>query len=177
MKNKRHIAPYRRKREGRTDYKKRLKMLVSGTPRLIIRKTNKNIIVQIALYAENGDNVLVTANSLELKKHGWKFATGNTPAAYLTGMLAAQKAKSKSVKNAIVDLGLQSPLSGSRLYAAVKGAIDNGLSIPCSEKVFPTEDRILGKHIVAYGQTSKQFNTSPADMESVFNSVKQKLSK
>jgi large subunit ribosomal protein L18 len=170
------ILPYRRKREGRTDYKKRLKMLVSGIPRLVIRRTNKNIIVQVVDYFENGDKVIVTANSSELTKLGWKHATANIPAAYLTGMLAAQKAKKKGVTNAIVDLGLQPPRVGSRLYSAVKGAKDNGLEIPSSDDVFPSEDRLSGKHIADYAENGT-FKVSPADIEKSFKDLKQKLSK
>jgi len=110
------VYQYRRKAEGKTDYRRRLKLLISGIPRLVIRRTNKNMIVQVVEYSDDGDHVLLTANSSELKKLGWKHATANLPAAYLTGMLAAKKAKEKKVKKAIVDLGLQ-PKSCSRLYA------------------------------------------------------------
>jgi large subunit ribosomal protein L18 len=170
------VRKFKRKTEGRTDYRKRLKMLISGMPRLVIRRTNKNMIVQVVEYSENGDHVVVTANSSELKKLGWKHATSNLPAAYLTGMLAAQKAKKKGVENAIVDLGLQPVKKGAKLYSAVKGAKDNGLSIPASEEVFPTEDRISGKHIAAYAHKGK-FKVSPADIEHSFNELKQKLAK
>jgi large subunit ribosomal protein L18 len=175
MKKTIKIVKYRRKREGRTDYKKRLKMLVSGIPRLVIRRTNKNIIVQVVDYAENGDKVIVTANSSDLKKHGWKYSTSNLPAAYLTGMMAAKKAKTKGVEKAIVDLGLQHPKAKSKLFAAVKGAIDNGLDIPASEEVFPDADRISGKHIEAYSKDGK-FKVSPAGIVAGFNDVKKKLS-
>jgi large subunit ribosomal protein L18 len=170
------VLQYRRKREGRTDYRKRLKMLVSGIPRLVIRRTNKNIIVQIVEYADVGDKVVVTANSTELSKLGWKHATGNLPAAYLTGMLAAQKAKKKHVTKAIVDFGLQPQKAGTRLYAAVKGVKDNGLEVPASEEVFPPLDRLSGKHIAAYAKEGK-FKTAPTDIEKSFKELKEKLSK
>ncbi|HYD03501.1 MAG TPA: 50S ribosomal protein L18 [Alphaproteobacteria bacterium] len=176
MKKTIKVVKYRRKREGRTDYKKRLKMLVSGISRLVVRRTNKHIIVQVVDYSDNGDKVVVTANSSELKKDGWKHATANIPAAYLTGMLAAQKAKKAGVEKAIVDLGLQPTLKGSRLYAAVKGAIDNGLEIPASEEIFPPADRLSGKHIAAYAKDGK-FKHSPADIEKSFAEMKAKLSK
>lgn len=170
------VLQYRRKREGRTNYKKRLKMLVSGTSRLVIRRTNKNIIVQLVDYSDKGDKVIVTANSTELSKLGWKHATGNIPAAYLTGMLAAQKAKKKGVEKAIVDFGLQLQRAGTRLYAAVKGVKDNGLEVPTSDDIFPSEDRLSGKHIVAYANDGK-FKTSPVDIEKSFKDMKQKLMK
>jgi len=168
--NKKRFVPYRRKLSGRTNYRKRLKMLVSGSPRLIVRKTNKNIIVQVAVYSENGDNVIATTNSTELKKLGWNNATGNLPASYLTGLLAGKKAISKKMTSAIVDLGLQTPAKGTRLFAAVKGAIDAGLKIPCSEDAFPTEDRIKGKHIAG-------FNKKASGIEKSFEDVKNSILK
>jgi len=45
----------------------------------------------------------------------------------------------------IVDLGLGKSLSGSVQYAAVKGAIDSGLNIPCSEEVLPNESRLYSE--------------------------------
>lgn len=141
------FIPYRRKREGKTNYKKRLTLLVSGTSRIVVRKTNKNMVLQIVDYDEKGDKVIVTASSAELKKYGWDHATGNLPAAYLTGMLVARKSLKKNIKTAIVDLGLQIPSKGSRLFASVKGAIDGGLGVKCSDEAFPSEDRIKGTHI------------------------------
>jgi large subunit ribosomal protein L18 len=166
MQKPKKFVTYRRKREGRTNYRKRLKLLMSGSSRLVVRRTNKNIIVQVVNYSDKGDAVVVTANSSELKKHGWDHATGNLPAAYLTGMLAAKKATVKKTTSAIVDLGLQTPSSGSRLYAAVKGAIDGGMSIPCSEDIFPTEDRLKGAHIDAYRKSTvtKDFEATKAKL-------------
>jgi len=169
------VYQYRRKAEGKTDYRRRLKLLISGIPRLVIRRTNKNMIVQVVEYSDDGDHVLLTANSSELKKLGWKHATANLPAAYLTGMLAAKKAKEKKVKKAIVDLGLQ-PKSCSRLYAVVKGAIDGGLDVPASEEIFPSADRLSGKHIAAYA-TKGKFKVPPTDIEKSFADLKAKLIK
>lgn len=141
------FLPYKRKREGKTNYRKRLKLLVNGNSRFVVRKTNKHIIVQLIDYNADGDKVLVNVSSLELKKYGWNHATGNIPAAYLTGMLAAKKALKLNRKTAIVDLGLQIPSKGSRLFSSVKGAIDGGLGITCAEDAFPKEERIKGSHI------------------------------
>ena len=164
------FVPYRRKLSGRTDYRKRLKLLVSGAPRLVVRKTNKNIIVQLVKYADVGDNVVVTASSIELKKLGWTHATGNLPAAYLTGLIAGKKASSLKLKNAIVDLGLQTPSHGSRLYAAIKGVIDAGVDVPCSDEALPSEDRLRGRHIAS-------FNKKSAAIEKSFEDTKSKILK
>jgi large subunit ribosomal protein L18 len=153
---------YRRKREGKTNYKKRLELLKGRTERLVIRRTNKQIILQIVRYAEDGDQVLITTQSSELVKKGWKHSCKNTPAAYLTGMLIAQKAKEKGIKKAIADLGLQTPLKGSKIFASIKGAIDNGLEMNASEEIFPSEDRIKGAHVASYLDNHK---TMVADFE------------
>lgn len=167
MQKQRKFVMYRRKREGRTNYRKRLKLLISGSPRLVIRKTNKNILVQVVEYSDNGDKVIVTANSSELKKHGWNHATGNIPAAYLTGLLAAKKSLSKNKSDAIIDLGLQTPSKGSRIYATVKGAIDGGMNVPCSEEAFPSMERISAKHIDDYKKSAiaKDFDVLKAKLK------------
>ena len=143
----RRTIPYRRKREGKTNYKKRLEMLKSRKNRLVIRKTNKHIVAQIANYHPDGDKIVAGVSSKQLESHGWKHSTKNLPASYLTGLLLAKKAKAAGVGSAVLDLGLQTPHKGSRLYAALKGAIDGGLDIPASEEVFPSEDRLKGGHI------------------------------
>ena len=87
------VLQYRRKQQGKTDYKKRLALLKSGLPRLVIRGSNKNMQVQLVEYQEDGDKVLATTRASDLKKQGWNKSTGNLPAAYLTGLLLAKKSK------------------------------------------------------------------------------------
>jgi large subunit ribosomal protein L18 len=141
------IQKFRRRLEGKTDYKKRLDMLRSGKPRFVVRVTNTRIITHITAHDFNGDKTIVTANSDELKKHGWALAHKNLPAAYLTGMLCAKKAKAAGVKEAILDMGLRTPLAGTRVFGALKGAIDGGLNIPADPESFPPADRLAGKHM------------------------------
>jgi len=140
----RYTVRFRRRRDGATNYKKRLALLKSRKPRLVIRKTNKYIICQVLQYDPKGDKVVASANSKELVKLGWKGATANLPASYLTGLLIAKKAK---VKEAVADLGLYDSTKGSKIYAALKGAIDGGLNVSAGEENFPSEDRIAGKHL------------------------------
>lgn len=161
---KKHTVPYRRKLEGKTNYKKRLSQLMSGELRVIIRKSLKNIQIQIIDYDPDGDKVLLTVTTKELKKLDWNEPLGNIPSAYLVGLLAAKKAKEKKIEKGIIDLGLQR--TGSRIYAAIKGLKDGGLDIPCSEEVFPKEDRIKGQHIADYKKT---------DIVKNFEAVKAKI--
>src|SRR3989344_2220378 len=100
------IVAYRRKREGKTDYRLRLKLAMSGKPRLVIRRTNKHIITQVVQFQQDGDRILVTATTAELKKHGWNSHGRNMPAAYLVGLLCGTKAKKAKITEAIADLGL-----------------------------------------------------------------------
>ena len=146
---------FRRKRELKTNYHKRLKLLLSRKPRLVIRISLKNVIAQIIEFDPKGDKVIASADSKDLQKFGWKYSRANTPAAYLVGLLVAKKAVKKNVKEAIVDIGLKSAIPKSKMFAAVKGAADAGLKIPFSEDAIPSEERISGKHIADYASALK----------------------
>ena len=150
MATKNYTVSYRRKRSGKTNYKKRLKLLLSSKPRLVVRKSLRSTIMQIIEYNPDGDKVLAAACSKDLTKLGWKGSTSNLSSAYLTGLLLGQKAKKAKVSEAILDIGLNTPAKGSRLFASVKGVIDSGLKVPSGNEIFPSKDRIEGKHIVNY---------------------------
>lgn len=144
---------FRRKRLGKTDYRRRERLLKSGKPRFVVRVTNKYVISQIVEYNPEGDKTLLSANSKELRGYGWKADLNNTPAAYLTGLLCGYKALKENIKESILDRGFQ---SGSKIYAALEGAIDAGLKIPHDPKVFPKERRIKGEHISDYAKKLKR---------------------
>ncbi len=146
---------FRRRREGKTDYYRRRRMLLSRLPRLVVRKTNTQVIVQVVSAQVIGDSTIASAVSSELKNFGWVAGTANLPAAYLTGLLAARRAKSRGVDTAILDIGLNPPIRGSKVFAALKGALDGELEIPHDPKVLPPDERISGQHIVeAYNHFS-----------------------
>jgi large subunit ribosomal protein L18 len=136
--------PFRRRREQKTDYKQRLKLLKSGKPRAVVRTSNQHTTVQLAHYSKEGDENTAQTTSKHLREFGWEQHTGNLPAAYLTGYLAAKKADEDE---AILDLGLKTPKQGSREYAALKGLIDGGLNVPAGDGIFPSEGRLRGEHI------------------------------
>ena len=142
-----YTVNYRRKREGKTDYKKRLNLLKSGKCRLVVRRSNTSILTQIVKYEEEGDRIMVSANSKELRKYNWNFSCSNISAAYLTGYLCGKKCQIAGIKNAILDTGLQQPVKGSRIYAALKGVIDSGVVIPHDNNIFPSIERLYGEHI------------------------------
>ncbi len=161
---------FRRRLEGKTDYKKRLSLLKSGRPRLVVRKSLNYIRAQIVEYEKGGDKTIASAYSGDLKKLGWTHPCDNTPAAYLTGMMLAKEAKEKKIDNIILDMGLYTSTKGSRIYAVVKGMADSGVSIPHDEEMMPSDERIRGDHIASHNENSK-------DIQKKFNEVKNKLEK
>lgn len=127
-------------------------MVVSGRPRLVARPSIKNVNAQIIIAKPIGDMVLAAANSRELvKKYGWKAATGNIPAAYLTGLLCGLKAKAAGIDAAILDIGLVIPSKGSKVFAVLNGVVDAGVEVPHSEEKIVNE-RTKGNHIANYAE-------------------------
>jgi len=140
----------KRRREGRTDYAKRLNLLKSEKNRLVVRISNNKVVAQIVKYSEKGDETLVNTTSLELKKYGYKGHTGNVCASYLTGLLCGKKAVGKNLKGAVLDIGIHTPVKGSNVFAVLKGAIDAGMEIAHDKGALPSDERVLGKSINDY---------------------------
>ena len=167
----------RGKRERKTDYHKRFRLLKSRKQRLVVRLFSNSIVVQLVEYSPEGDKVVIGVNSLQLRDLGWKYSCSNIPAAYLTGYMIALKTK---VKEAIADIGPHASIIGTKVFAVIKGAVDAGLKIPFDEKMAPTEERISGAHIAAFKEGSKnekQFSKYPktGDIEKDFKKLKEKL--
>jgi len=146
---KRVSIPFKRRREGKTNYAKRLALLKSGKFRLVFRRSNRHCIAQIIKYNPKGDETIVQVNTKKLKKYGW-LGKSNIPSAYLCGYLAAKLGIKQGVKEAVLDIGLLRPIKKSCAFAALKGAIDAGISIPHSNEALPDSSAIEGKHIEAY---------------------------
>ena len=155
----RYVVKYRRHREGKTDYRRRLKLLLSKKPRLVVRRGINNFIAQIVVYTSDSDKTLVTVHSKQLyKRFGWLGHRGNLPTAYLTGLSCGFEALLRDIREAILDIGRQRKTRGNSLFAALKGAIDAGLIIPYSEDVLPSWSRIRGEHIANYASMLKDNN-------------------
>ena len=153
---------------------------MSNTPRLVIRKSLKNIIAQIVIYNPGGDKVVAGAQAKELRKLGWQASTGNIPSSYLVGLLLGKKAIGNKINEAILDLGLHASAKGGRLYALVKGVIDSGLNVKIDEKVFPSEDRLNGQHISSYADkaTNNQFSKTKEHAKNIpqqIEAIKKKI--
>ena len=152
-KNASYRVQLRRRREGKTDYQARKGFVISGKPRLVVRGSLKNANVQIVVAKTEGDKVLAAANSRELvKSFGWKAATGNISAAYLTGLLCGLRAKSNGVEEAILDIGLVSPTKGSKVFAMLNGVVDGGVEIPFSEEKL-VQERYTGEQVAKYAES------------------------
>ncbi len=146
-KNSPRTVPYRRAREQKTNYKKRLALLLSGRPRVVVRVTNQRIIAQLVQFAVQGDKIIAAADSFSLRKLGWTNSTLNLPAAYLTGLLLGKKGLAQVCTEAVADTGFRHPTKKGRMYAFLKGVIDVGITIPHDPAIFPPEDRLQGKHL------------------------------
>lgn len=165
----------RRRREGKTDYYARKRLISqaknkynSPKYRLVVRFTNKQIIVQIVYAKLQGDFVFCAATSKELPRFGINHGLTNWTAAYATGLLCARRALTKlgladkyegvtepdgtmSLTEALgdgeprpfkafLDVGLKRTTTGNRIFGAVKGASDGGIYVPHNEKRFPGFD-------------------------------------
>lgn len=181
-------VPFARRRKKKTNYIKRLALLKSGKDRLVFRRSNKSCIVQLVKYSPKGDQTIVHVNSKNLTKYGWP-GKANLPSAYLCGYLAAKKCLSKGIKETVFDIGLVTPIRKSCCFAALKGAIDGGLSVPFSKEVIPDEDMYTGKCIERFASSKspeelkKLFSEyikrgiEPRNLSEMFNKVKESIDK
>jgi len=141
----------RRRREAKTNYAKRIKMLRGNSPRLVFRKTNKYVIAQYVASKQAQDKIELGVNSKVLLKYGWpKSAEGglkSITASYLTGFLMGKKIRNKKIP--IIDFGMIRNLHKTKIYGFLKGLTDSGIKIKFNEKkeIFPSEERIKGEHL------------------------------
>ncbi len=134
-----------RRRNAKTDYKARIHLLKSQKPRLVVRKTNRYIIAQLIGSQQAQDKIITAATSRDLLGKGWpqekKGSLKILAAAYLTGYLLGKRCKQKP-REAILDIGMQRNIRGSRIYAVLKGAGDAGLNIPHAKESLPSNEKI-----------------------------------
>ena len=154
--------------------------------RLVVRVTNTDIICQIVYARIQGDIVFASAYAHELPRYGVKVGLTNFASAYCTGLLCARRALAKLGLDskyegkigadgeyflvdsasedgprpfkAFLDVGLSRTTTGSRIFGALKGAVDGGVFVPHSDRRFPgystaskkVDTEILRKYI--FGQ-------------------------
>ncbi|KAF0989005.1 hypothetical protein HZS_2812, partial [Henneguya salminicola] len=169
---KRFQVKFKRRREGKTDYYQRKRLISQSKDkyntrkyRLIVRKTNRYIICQIAYATINGDIIVTQSNSKELKRYGINAGFDNYAAAYATGLLLArrhltklnlankhkgcvdkdtvgedfnnlEKIEGNRAFKAVLDIGLSRSTTGAKIFGAMKGALDGGINVPHDPKRF-----------------------------------------
>jgi len=141
---------YKRRRNGETDYRRRMRMLRGGSTRAVVRVTNTQTICQLVDYTNDGDKVSISIDGKTLvDKFGWPLDASrkSIPASYIAGFAMAKAAMAAGHDEAILDIGLAASTPGNRVFAAMKGMVDAGLEIPHNEDVLPSDDRISGAHI------------------------------
>ncbi|GAU33648.1 hypothetical protein TSUD_310560 [Trifolium subterraneum] len=158
---KRYQVKFKRRREGKTDYRARIRLINQdknkyNTPkyRFVVRFTNKDIVAQIVSASIAGDIVLAAAYAHELPHFGLEVGLTNYAAAYCTGLLLARRV--------LKTLEMDEEYEGN-----VEGALDGGLDIPHSDKRFAGFDKekkeldaevhrkyIFGGHVAAYMKAS-----------------------
>merc|ERR1712072_625418 len=176
---KRFQVKYKRRREGKTDYYARKRLVCQSknkyaTPkyRFVVRFTNKDIICQVVSSQIKGDTCHAAAYARELPRYGVKVGLTNYSAAYCVGLLCARRLLQK--------YNLDSKFEGTAEVtaefedafvhgndedgpSAFHALLDVGLKIPHSEKKFygydaeekeydagENRERILGGHVCTY---------------------------
>ncbi|DBA73517.1 TPA: 60S ribosomal protein L5, variant 3 [Trebouxia sp. C0004] len=166
----RYQVKYKRRRQGKTDYRARLRLTSQdknkyNTPkyRFVVRFSNKDVTCQIAYATVAGDVVVAAAYSHELPRYGLQAGLTNYAATYATGLLLARRLLQKFSLDktytgaeeatgedynveaddegprpftALLDTGLKRTSTGSKVFAALKGALDGGLDVPHGDKRF-----------------------------------------
>ncbi len=186
----RYRVEFRRKREGKTDYRRRLRLLRSKKPRFVVRISLRHISVQAIQFTPTGDVTKASAHTKDLEKLGFKNGTSNLPAAYLVGLLCGYRSVKSGIGAAVFDIGEHGSTPRGKIFAVLKGAIDSGLEIPHDVKVLPSEDTISGSSISSYAiklkeKDEKEYRSkfsvylslglNPENISDHFNSIKREI--
>lgn len=159
----------RRRRTSDTDYKRRVELLKGGMPRLVVRKSNRAIKLQVVEYSGESDHIIASANSSELRAMGWE-PKSNIPTAYLTGLLISKK---YGAKPAVLDSGLYKPIKGAVIFAAAKGAQDGGMKLIANIEF--DENRLSGAHIASYAKENPKAYSAYAKAKFDVREIKSKF--
>ncbi|MFH1785051.1 MAG: 50S ribosomal protein L18 [Candidatus Micrarchaeota archaeon] len=150
---------YRRRRNGKTNFAKRLALVRGEKTRMVVRRSNKGVVVQFIDFDPKGDKTLLTVNGSHLSKaYNWP-SKRNVWTAYLTGLMAGKLAQKKGVKEFILDMGMYTASKGSIIFAAQKGAFDSGMKVDYDKAKMPEE----------------KLSNPPDKYKSIFEDVKSKI--
>merc|ERR1719453_329088 len=146
---KRYQVKFRRRREGKTDYCARL--LVA---RRLLQKVGLDEIYEGNLTYEGEDE----------EDDDFEYSPEVVTSEYNKRTYYVEELNDdKNPFHALLDVGIITTSTGSRVFGALKGAVDGGLDVPHSEKRFPGYDRdgkeydadvhkerIFGEHVAEY---------------------------
>ncbi|KAL3952971.1 hypothetical protein ACCO45_012914, partial [Purpureocillium lilacinum] len=185
----RYQTKYKRRQQGKTDYYARKRLITQAKNkynapkyRLVVRFTNKDIIMQIVTSEITGDKVFASAYAHELKglRHHprpdqlgrrLRHRSAHRPpcpeqARPRQGLRRRDRRRRAPPFKAFLDVGLARTSTGARVFGAMKGASDGGILVPHSEKRFPGYDMetkeldaetlrkyIYGGHVAEYMET------------------------
>ncbi|MFH1326533.1 MAG: 50S ribosomal protein L18 [archaeon] len=156
----------RRRKENKTNYLKRLKLLKGEVPRIVFRKTNRYLISQYVVSEEAQDSIKIGINSKKLLNYGWpkenKGSLKSIPASYLLGFLMGNQITKEKLKTPIIDFGLHRVLHKTKVHSFIKGLIDSGIKIKHKEEALPKEEKIKGQ------------NTKKIPFEEIKSKIKEK---
>merc|ERR1712227_859276 len=192
---KRFQVKYKRRREGKTDYYARKRLVTQdkakyATPkyRFVVRFTRKDIICQVFYSKIVGDECICAAYAHELPRYGVKVGLTNYSAAYCVGLLCARRLlkKYKLDETFVGTEEVTAEYEGCEVEgddedrSAFKALLDGGLEIPHNEKKFygydaeekaydaeEHKDRILGGHVKTYMESLQE--EEPEEYEAKFS--------
>ncbi len=176
---------FRRRREFKTSYKRRKKLLTSRLPFVYVFTSNKNVWAQIIEPAVGGDRVLVHASSKDLEKSGWKYSRKSYPAHYLVGLLLGKRAAKAGISEVIYYSGIAGFVAGSRAAALLKGLMESGIKVRVDSDALPDDEAVSGARIAEYykalsasGYSGPQFSRvkdEAQDIQKAFNDMKGRI--
>ncbi|KAL5074200.1 hypothetical protein RYX36_013184, partial [Vicia faba] len=148
---KRYQVKFKRRREGKTDYRARIRLINQdknkyNTPkyRFVVRFTNKDIVAQIVSASIAGDIVLAAAYAHELPHYGLEVGLTNYAAAYCTGLLLARRVLKTLEMDEEYEGNVEKGIEADgieELYKKVHAAIRADPSIKKSGKQPPKEHK------------------------------------
>lgn len=128
-------VPFRRRREGKTDYYARKRLVTQSKAkysspkyRLVVRFSKKDITAQIISSTITGDIVFTAAYAHELPRYGIKHGLTNWAAGYAVGLLIARRALQK--------LGLDETYTGDEEASGEFSLVEAVEDAPRPFKVF-----------------------------------------
>jgi len=148
-----YTPTFRRIREGKTNYRKREKLLIGKKDFVTVNVSDENVSAQLIRPDLLGDKVMASVHSNELLSYGWKGSRKNVPSCYLVGLLLGKKCLQKKITRAILYIGKRH--FTTKIAACLKGLSEAGLEMPFSENIIPSEQRIQGNHIAEYAKKLK----------------------